>query len=350
LVIAKYSSQNLELGEALNIYLKRINDATTLSGGAIGDEWIAQRKADATNTGYEYCSLQELLDSYCLYFQKSGIAGIGDKIENLFYNAAQGSRNPHHSCIAYLKTDNSFEMLGTKNGSIEPERKQTRYKYSPAHQDVAVCCNPNAGRISPYFVQNSWFKENDTTLVAALLLPNVLQTDLNGRALTIANRTNYPFENKFTFKISQAQSSTFAIKIRIPEWVKRVVTKEKYEVKEGFMVVTREFKANDTVEVSFDAEVCIKSDPIGSRYFVYGALLYALPIQAKEISGKTYRGNFTDYMYEPLSRDTYSFKKGCRLIYEDGEIRTELLNANTQQLQEAVLIPFGKTILRQVTF
>ena len=50
-------------------------------------------------------------------------------------------------------------MLGTKNGEIEPNRKQTRYKYSPAHQDVAVCCNPNAGRISPYFVQNSWMKK-----------------------------------------------------------------------------------------------------------------------------------------------------------------------------------------------
>jgi DUF1680 family protein len=151
--------QNPELSKALNIYLDRIKNTTTISGGAIGDEWIAERTADATHTGYEYCSLQELLDSYSLLLQKTGNATVGDDIENIFYNAAQGSRNPNHSCIAYLKTDNSFEMLGTKNGEVEPDRKQTRYKYSPAHQDVAVCCSPNAGRISPYFVQNAWMKE-----------------------------------------------------------------------------------------------------------------------------------------------------------------------------------------------
>jgi DUF1680 family protein len=114
LIIAKYASQNSELTQALDIYLERIKNATTISGGAIGDEWIGERNADATLTGYEYCSLQELLDSYSLLFQKTGNATIGDAIENIFYNAAQGSRNPNHSCIAYLKTDNSFEMLGTK--------------------------------------------------------------------------------------------------------------------------------------------------------------------------------------------------------------------------------------------
>ena len=32
--------------------------------------------------------------------------------------------------------DFGYEMEGTKNGEVEPNRKQTRYKYSPAHQDA----------------------------------------------------------------------------------------------------------------------------------------------------------------------------------------------------------------------
>lgn len=324
--------------------------ATTISGGAIGDEWIAERNADATHTGYEYCSLQELLDSYCLLFQKSGNATVGDDIENIFYNAAQGSRNPYQSCIAYLKTDNSFEMLGTKNGEIEPDRKQTRYKYSPAHQDVAVCCNPNAGRISPYFIQNSWMKENETTLVATLLMPNILETSMNGIKINIENITQYPFENNFQLKITQTNPSEFTLKIRKPTWVKKIKTNEKFEIVNDFIVINREFSTNDVVNLFFETEIQVKTDVSDSYYFTYGALLYALPFEAKEITGKKYKYNFNDLTYEPLSETKYSFKDGQRTKYKNEKIITKLINQSTEKLENVELIPIGKTVLRQVTF
>jgi DUF1680 family protein len=276
LIIATYASKNPELSKALNIYLDRIKNTTTISGGAIGDEWIAERNADATHTGYEYCSLQELLDSYSLLLQKTGNATVGDDIENIFYNAAQGSRNPNHSCIAYLKTDNSFEMLGTKNGEVEPDRKQTRYKYSPAHQDVAVCCSPNAGRISPYFVQNAWMKERENTLVATLLMPNILNTKINENDIQIENITAYPNQNDFTLKITQSKPSKFTIKIRKPNWVKKVITNEKFTIEADFIVIEREFMANDNVHISFDAEIEIKTDNNGSSLFYLWCITFCI--------------------------------------------------------------------------
>ena len=350
LIIAKYASQNSEISKALEIYLERIKNATTISGGAIGDEWIAERNADATHTGYEYCSLQELLDSYCLLLQKAGKAVIGDDIENIFYNAAQGARNPNHSCIAYLKTDNSFAMLGTKNGEIEPDRKQTRYKYSPAHQDVAVCCNPNAGRISPYFIQNSWMKEDEYTLVATLLMPNILETSINHNKIQIENRTDYPYKRNFEFKITQTNPSKFTLKIRKPNWVKSIKTNENYRIENDFIVIERDFSANDVVNLSFDTDIQIKTDNTGSHYFLYGVMIYALPIKAKEITGKTYTGNFIDFTYEPTSPERYSFKESVITKYEMGKINTKLINQKTGKLENVVLIPIGKTVLRQVTF
>jgi DUF1680 family protein len=350
LIIAKYASQNTELSKALEIYLERIKNATTISGGAIGDEWIAERNADATHTGYEYCSLQELLDSYGLLFQKSGNAIIGDDIENIFYNAAQGSRNPNHSCIAYLKTDNSFEMLGTKNGEIEPDRKQTRYKYSPAHQDVAVCCNPNAGRTSPYFIQNSWMKENETTLVATLLMPNILETTLNGNKIKIENITEYPYQNDFQLKIIQLNPSKITLKIRKPTWVKKIKTNEKFEIINDFIVIEREFSSNDVVNISFETEIQVNKDKSGYHYFTYGALLYALPIEAKEIIGKKYNDDFCDLTYEPLSKTKLTFKNLQKTKYNNGKIETKLINQKSKKLEKVELIPIGKTVLRQVTF
>jgi len=350
LVIAKYAGNIAGIDSAVEIYLDRIKRATTLSGGAIGDEWIAERNADATHTGYEYCSLQELMDSYCLLLQKTGSADKGDVVENIFYNAAQGSRNPEHSCIAYLKTDNSFEMSGTKNGEQEPDRKQTRYKYSPAHQDVAVCCNPNAGRIGPYFVQNSWMKENETTLVAVLFMPNKLETRINGNKIQIENITEYPKKNDLKFRIVQAYPSRFTLKIRKPGWARSIKTSEQYTMEQDFIVIERVFAPNDCVNISFDADIQINTDNVGAHYFTYGALLYASPINAKEIRGKTYIGEFTDFTYEPTENEGYSFKEGVKTKFVKGKIQTELVNQHTGTLEQVELVPIGRTILRQVTF
>lgn len=350
LIIATYASKNPELSIALMTYLERIKQAITISGGAIGDEWIAKRNADATHTGYEYCSLQEVLDSYCLLIQKTGNASVGDDIENIFFNAAQGARNPNHSCIAYLKTDNSFEMKGTKNGEIEPDRKQTRYKYSPAHQDVAVCCNPNAGRITPYFIQNSWMKENDTTFVATLLMPNILQITINGNPLQIENNTAYPYQNVLNFKITQKHSSSFVLKIRKPSWVKSISSTENFKIENDYIVIDRKFSPNDVVSLTFETEVQVKKDNAGSHYFTYGALLYASPIIAKEITGKTYLRNFIDITYESLSKTRYTYKNNEIVKFINGIIETKLINQNTNKQEKVTLIPFGKTILRQVSF
>lgn len=350
LIIARYASESEQLRSALDIYLRRVQAVTTISGGAIGDEWIAGRSADATHTGYEYCSLQELLDSYCLLLQKSGIAEIGDAIERTFYNAAQGARDPYHSAIAYLKTDNSYAMSGGKNDEKEPDVKQTRYKYSPAHQDVAVCCSPNAGRISPYFIQNSWMKENETTLVATLLMPNILKTKINGNIIQIKNVTQYPYENRLRFKITQANQSHFTLKIRKPSWVQRVVTKERFQLEDGFIVIERDFKPTDSVDLTFDTEIEVKRDRNGAHYFTYGALLYALPIKAKELQGRVYGKELTDRTYQPISSDRYSFNESAKPKYKNGKIEVELMNQHSGKLAEVELIPLGKTILRQVTF
>lgn len=348
LIVAAY--QNKELQKALNIYLERIKKTTTPTGGPIGDEWIAERTADATHTGYEYCSIQELLDSYTVLLQKTGNASIGDEIETIFYNAAQGARNPDHSCIAYLKTDNSFEMLGTKNGEIEPNRKQTRYKYSPAHQDVAVCCNPNAGRISPYFIQSSWMKENENTLVATLLMPNVLETTIKGSQITIENKTNYPNENTIHFKIQLDKPTAFVLKIRKPNWATSIITNEKYSIDDNYILIERTFEKNDNLNLEFKTEVRVIKDNIGGHYFAYGSLFYAKTIAALQIKGKEYAKGFNDLNYEPLDTTRFGFIENHRATFINDAITVKLKNESTNQIETITLTLFGKTILRQVSF
>ena len=335
-----FSSENGELW----------SKATTISGGAIGDEWIHGRRADATHTGYEYCSLHELLDSYALLLQKSGDVHVADDIERTFFNAAQGARHPQQSCIAYLKTDNSYDMRGTRNGEAEPDRIQTRYKYSAAHQDVAVCCAPNAGRISPYFVQNAWMRQNETTLVATLLMPCVLDATLDGHPIRIETITEYPFANEFRWVIRQSAASGFTLKIRKPSWVDQVVTYEPFTEDQGYILIERTFSAEDEIRLEFKTQVRIHTDPAGSTYFTHGALLYALPIEAREIKGRRYAPAFEDIEYEPVSTARYAADPGAPATYREGRIETSLINQATGKAEGVSLVPIGTTILRQVTF
>jgi DUF1680 family protein len=350
LLVATYTGKNTELQKALEIYIRRIEQATTLTGGAIGDEWIAERTADATHTGYEYCSLHELLDSYTVLLQKEGNPKTAEAIETIFYNAAQGSRNPNHSCIAYLKTDNSFEMMGTKNGEVEPNRNQTRYKYSPAHQDVAVCCNPNAGRITPYFIEKSWLKENENTLVNVLLMPNSVETKIQNQLIKIETITEYPYENTFTFKISNPNYVQPIIKIRKPSWATKVITNESYVLENDFIVIDREFGKEDTIQIEFTAEIQIKEDANKEKYFSYGVLFYAKPIEAIEQRGKSYFTNFDDLTYKPINTNRYKFIEENQASFNNGQIILKAKNKTTNQIENITLIPFGKTILRQISF
>lgn len=350
LIVATYASKNEELQKALEIYVRRIESATTLTGGPIGDEWISQRNSDATQTGYEYCSLHELLDSYTVLFQKQGNTKTAEAIENLFYNAAQGSRNPNHSCIAYLKTDNSFVMDGTKNGEIEPNRKQNRYKYSPAHQDIAVCCNPNAGRITPYFIEKSWLKEGENVLVNALLMPNIIETEIQNQKVKIETITEYPYQNKFIFKISNPKYAQFIIKIRKPTWASKVITNESYTLENDLLVFDRKLDKEDVIQIEFAAEIKIKEDANKEKYFTYGPLFYAKSIESIEQKGKIYLTNFNDLFYIPKEKNNYQFILKNQPKYDNGKIEIKAKNNLNNQIETIHLIPFGKTILRQASF
>ena len=362
LAVAWYASGNPSLKSALDIYLKRIQRCTTPAGGPIGDEWVGGRNADATNTGYEYCSIQELMDGYCNLLQKTGEARFGDNVENIFFNAAQGARHPDQSCIAYCKTDNSFEMTGARNSEFNGDQKQTRYKYSPAHQDVAVCCVPNAGRIAPYFVKSMWMKDSEG-LVAALFGPNELQTTVKGEKVRIVEETEYPFGNSILYHVSVESPVAFVMKIRKPVWSKSFTINCDYQERDGFIVINKTWKGTMNIRLDLHPEIEIKQDINQEYYYKYGALIFALPVDSREIISKIFPVNgFKDLKYEPVNmiKYRYSFKSNPEIVLFDQRdpakirqsigLKTTLINETTGKPSAVILKPLGATILRQMTF
>lgn len=362
LALAYFTTGNPKLKIALDVYLKRISDCTNPSGGPVGDEWIGERMAEATHTGYEYCSLHELLDGYTSLMQKSGNARFGDLAEHLFFNAAQGARLPGKSAMAYCKTDNSFEMTGTRNGEKQGSEKQTRYKYSPAHQDVAVCCAPNAGRIYPYFVKSMWMKDNND-LVSTLLGPCEVQTEIKGVKVKVTEQTEYPFSNSVTYHFAAEKPVSFTLKIRKPEWTKSFKLNCSYILKDGYILISKNWKENESIQLVLTSESQLKQNRNNENFYTFGPLVYALPIESREIITKKYAvEGLNDYQYEPVNlvkyrlpntgKPTVTLKQNANpsTVWNSVELETRLLNEKTGIPESVKLVPLGATILRQVTF
>lgn len=349
LAAAYYASGNPELSHALDHFLEKIEWETTASGAGVGDEWIGGRKADATHRGYEYCSMHELMHSYLELMRKSGNTTFADKAEKIFLNAAQGARHPTQSCIAYLKSDNSYFMTGGLNGD-NSDKHQTRYTYSPVHQEAAVCCVPMAGRIAPYYVQYMWLKD-DRSLVASLLGPSEVHTTVNGKDVQVKEITNYPFEYTVRFEVT-AEDAAFALKVRKPEWATKFSVSTDYEMEDGFIVIDQTWKGSQTVQVEFIPEVVVRQDINNENYFTYGALVLALPLEAVETRTNTFPvPGFYNLTYAPEKLVIYEYAN--ELVEVDAgklRFRTLLFNPVTKRKDEVELVPMGQTILRQVTF
>jgi len=361
LAVAAWSSGNPALNKALNRYIDRIRRCMTPTGGPIGDEWIGGRKADATSTGYEYCSIHELMDSFCNLLQKSGEAAYGDLAEQIFFNAARGAHHPVKSCIAYCKTDNSYAMTGTMNGEPGESGKQTRFKYSPAHQDVAVCCVPNAGRIMPYYVKSMWMKDPEG-LAATLLGPCRVQTRVNGEMVRIREETDYPVGNCLIFSISVETPIAFTLKVRKPAWAAKYKVSHDYRVAEGFILINRTWQEGDSVRIEFFPEPVPRQDQNQEFFYKYGALVFAHPIEGRETVTKNYlvRG-LADLEYDPVNPVFYEYSavgnakqktagSGRESIWKRTSLDVTLLNRTNGRLESVPFYPAGSTILRQVTF
>jgi DUF1680 family protein len=339
---AAYASGSPSLMRALASYLDKVSRELTPSGAPAGDEWIGGRPADATGTGYEYCSLQELLDSYTDLLGKSGSAFYGDRVERLFFNAAQGARDPHASCIAYLKTDNSYEMTGGLNGD-DRDPRQTRYKYSPVHQDVAVCCVPNAGRIAPYYVSHMWMM-GPSGPVATLLGPCVARFTWKGVPVTITEETGYPFGDTLVFRVAPDRPVDLTLSVRRPDWATGVqVSGASFKEVGGYVLMS----CPGTVRVTFTAApVRSCHDNKGDTYFMSGPLVLARPIGASaQITRRYPLPGFYDL--------TYKADGVVRFLYKGGTVSAsgvQLWNPVTRRAERVRLVPMGGTVLRQVTF
>jgi DUF1680 family protein len=259
-------------------------------------------------TLYEYCATKEIQMTLESALQKTGVASLGDKIERIWFNAAQGSRLPDGSAITYLTSENRFHCDG-----LIPDGMgwNASIKFSPTHTDVAVCCNPNASNVASLYVRGMWMRHSGGGLAAVLYGPCTVATTIGDVRVKIEESTCYPFENTVKILVSPEREAEFPLLFRDPEWSDgtRVECAGASIVREGsYWTVTRRWKAGDTVTLEFRPSVREIAAVNGEVALQYGALLFVEPIAARKQVIKNYAvAGFEDAYYLPAPGGYHAF-------------------------------------------
>jgi DUF1680 family protein len=167
-----------------------------------------------------------------------------------------------------------------------------------------ACCISNMTRFLPS-MPGYIYAQNKNDLYVNLFAGNTANIQLPAGKITIIQETDYPWNGKINITIKPARATTFALHIRIPEWAKgkpvpgdlyfdadsaaKTSTeiflngqRVKYDLKKGYAVIQRTWKAGDRINLEFPMQVqkilanpAVKSDT--SRFALErGPLMYCL--------------------------------------------------------------------------
>lgn len=363
LVVAAEISDDAQLDAGLDAYLAKLRGCVTPAGGPIGDEWIAGQQADASETGYEFCSTVELMDSLLRLMVSTGDLRLADAIENTCLNAGFGAWHPDLSAIAYLQTDNAISMAGQRFGMV-PDGIQTRYRYSPLHRQAAVCCVPNAGRMLPTYLRSSLLREGDDVVIAGFA-PMTAKVLVRGVPVQLRVETAFPDELGLTIHVSAREPVTFAIAVRHPGWADDVLVDPHFDGelrREQDRVVLHREWLQHVVRIDFAAEPRFQRDERGDGYVSYGPRRFALPVPSDRTISHDYGvAGLVDVNEVPTSDEHAHLALATdrpdllqRVLAEVVEAPFRRLDDHgrvaSDDIELHLLLPLGATPLRRLTF
>jgi hypothetical protein len=148
-----------------------------------------------------------------------------------------------------------------------------------------------------------WMRHHTGALAALLYGPCEVSLHMNDVPVRIEEKTLYPFKNTAEIHLHPARPVAFSLLLRDPGWSRGTsVSSQGAEiVREGdYWRVTKQWKAGDTVTLTFAPVVQEIAAVNGEIALQHGALLFARPIASTETIAKTYSlAGFQDTHYEP---------------------------------------------------
>jgi DUF1680 family protein len=256
--------------------MAKIERAIGIGGGVKSDEQISLPGIECIplpENGYEICTMFEMMITLLESVRLTGDFHYLDLAEKLFLNDFQAAVTNDGRRTVYCLAQNQ---------PAATHQMGTRWDISPTHDDVAVCCVPNAGKILPILARRM-IARTDELISFQLYGAMAATVQMQGKEVSIRQETAYPFEERITAHIG-APNLTFTAEFRIPAWCKKAAIKvsgakdvKQIQLGDRFQV-TATWGADSKVELDLPQELTQRTISDGRYVFDVGPLVFSAPI------------------------------------------------------------------------
>ena len=287
-LLSLYTGDQHDLAGALNFFRKVFRDHELADGMPSCYEAY---KGPVGLMQHETCDINDDIWGFGYLLMATGDAKWADRIERIYWNAGRACVTPDFRGSQYFSGPNQVyatEKSWPDNFGLEgmDEIMKTRIEYRPGTD--TECCAGNVHRINPSYVARMWMtRASDGAPTAVLYGASDFATTVGGTAVTIEERTDYPYDGTVVFTVRTPKPVAFPLVFRIPAWAEGATAAENGVVTQKrlqpgrFHAITRTFGDGDTVTLDFPMTVRQEWFPAGLAFY-RGALLYSYPIPYRE--------------------------------------------------------------------
>jgi len=290
-------------------------------GHFTGDECVM---GDSPVQGTELCSIVEAMYSYEHLLAVSGNPMWADYLERLAYNALPATISADMWTHQYDQQTNQIRCAKLPEDHVVFGTNSAESHLFGLEPNFG-CCTANFNQGWPKFAMSA-FMRSDDGIVSAALAPASVNTQINGRSVTVKLETGYPFRGRLVYTVSAEEPVEFELKIRIPGWAKNAVVDGQAVESGAFHGVKRVWSGETKVEVELGFECELADRPRGMKALWRGPLLYSVPVKERWEKLEYVRGGverkfpYCDYELHPESEWNYGFAPEERYAVTDNPI------------------------------
>jgi hypothetical protein len=218
--------------------------------------------------GIELCAVSEAMYSLEKLYQITDDNKWADLLELLCFSTYPATFTKDMCAHQYVQQVNQISATTAKRGWYDSYKKANIFGLKPNY----ACCLSNMHQGFPKFAEHLAFVTDTNALSLLSLVPMKIDTQIQGKDVSLEVVSDYPFKNSAVIKIEKGQLN---LRIRIPENAKSVfIDFKKFTGSYAQISV----KAGQKISVSYDFDIVKKKNFDCSVSYYYGNLLLALPI------------------------------------------------------------------------
>ncbi len=272
--------------------------------------------------GSELCSAVEMMFCFENILPITGDVYYADYLEKVAYNVLPTQITDDFTGKQYFQQPNQIEITDKERNFFNDKVARICFGTTTGYP----CCLTNMHQGWPKFIQNTWYATADNGIAALVYGPTKVTAKVaNGEIVTITESTDYPFREKINFTIETERKVKFPFHLRIPGWCQAATvlvngTMEDAPTQDGIIVLNREWKPGDKVELNLSMDFRFSRWHEQSLGIERGPLVYALRIEEDWREVKT--DEFKDTFWEVLPQSPWNYAIGDKTI-EDVDFKVE---------------------------